>query len=52
MREVAGVDHIGIGGDYDGTAFTPDGLDDVSGYPNLIAELLRPRLVAAPTWPS
>ncbi|MGY0018058.1 dipeptidase [Streptomyces sp. cg35] len=40
MREVAGVDHIGIGGDYDGTAFTPDGLDDVSGYPNLIAELI------------
>ena len=40
MREVAGVDHIGIGGDYDGTAFTPDGLSDVSGYPNLIAELL------------
>jgi membrane dipeptidase len=39
MREVAGVDHVGIGGDYDGTAFTPDGLDDVSGYPNLIAEL-------------
>ncbi len=41
MREVAGVDHIGIGGDYDGTAFLPDGLDDVAGYPNLIAELLR-----------
>ncbi|MEU5158941.1 dipeptidase [Streptomyces sp. NPDC020875] len=40
MRETAGVDHIGIGGDYDGTAFTPAGLDDVSGYPNLIAELL------------
>ncbi|MFD0315409.1 dipeptidase [Streptomyces flavalbus] len=40
MREVAGVDHLGIGGDYDGTAFTPHGLDDVSGYPNLIAELL------------
>ncbi|WP_030216366.1 dipeptidase [Streptomyces sp. NRRL WC-3626] len=40
MREAAGVDHIGIGGDYDGTAFTPDGLNDVSGYPNLIAELL------------
>jgi membrane dipeptidase len=39
MREVAGVDHLGIGGDYDGTAFTPDGLDDVSGYPNLIVEL-------------
>ncbi|GKQ33743.1 dipeptidase [Streptomyces sp. A012304] len=40
MREVAGIDHLGIGGDYDGTAFTPQGLDDVSGYPNLIAELL------------
>ncbi|MVO85866.1 membrane dipeptidase [Streptomyces sp. p1417] len=40
MREAAGIDHIGIGGDYDGTAFTPDGLDDVAGYPNLIAELL------------
>jgi membrane dipeptidase len=40
MREVAGVDHLGIGGDYDGTAFTPDGLNDVSGYPNLLAELL------------
>ncbi|WP_338678291.1 dipeptidase [Streptomyces sp. SCSIO 30461] len=41
MREVAGVDHIGIGGDFDGTAFTPVGLDDVAGYPNLVAELLR-----------
>ncbi|MFF9816333.1 dipeptidase [Streptomyces sp. NPDC014006] len=40
MREVAGIDHLGIGGDYDGTAFTPEGLGDVSGYPNLIAELL------------
>ncbi|MEU6217423.1 dipeptidase [Streptomyces sp. NPDC047022] len=40
MREAAGIDHLGIGGDYDGTAFTPDGLGDVSGYPNLIAELL------------
>ncbi|WP_405751694.1 dipeptidase [Streptomyces sp. NBC_01411] len=40
MREVAGVDHIGIGGDYDGTAFTPAGLEDVAGYPNLIGELI------------
>jgi len=40
MRSVAGVDHIGIGGDFDGTPFTPDGLSDVAGYPNLIAELL------------
>ncbi|MEH6375175.1 dipeptidase [Streptomyces sp. KLMMK] len=41
MREVAGVDHIGIGGDFDGTAFTPVDLADVAGYPNLVAELLR-----------
>ncbi|MEU5424446.1 dipeptidase [Streptomyces olivoreticuli] len=41
MREVAGIDHIGIGGDFDGTAFTPADLADVAGYPNLIAELLR-----------
>ncbi|WP_329253581.1 dipeptidase [Actinoallomurus sp. NBC_01490] len=40
MREVAGIDHLGIGGDFDGTPFTPDGLSDVSAYPNLIAELL------------
>jgi membrane dipeptidase len=40
MRDVAGIDHIGIGGDFDGTTFTPDGLDDVSAYPNLVAELL------------
>ncbi|MGW0738196.1 dipeptidase [Streptomyces sp. NPDC002851] len=41
MREVAGINHLGIGGDFDGTAFVPDGLQDVSGYPNLLAELLR-----------
>ncbi|MFI1799038.1 dipeptidase [Streptomyces sp. NPDC020379] len=41
MRELAGIDHIGIGGDFDGTAFTPSDLPDVSGYPHLIAELLR-----------
>lgn len=40
MREIAGIDHIGVGGDYDGTAFLPQGLEDVSGYPHLIAELL------------
>jgi membrane dipeptidase len=39
MREVAGVDHVGIGGDFDGTAFTPSDLSDVAGYPNLLAEL-------------
>ncbi|GAA0475952.1 dipeptidase [Streptomyces sp. NPDC046215] len=41
MREVAGVDHLGIGGDFDGTPFTPRDLADVAGYPNLIAELLH-----------
>ncbi|MFE4452591.1 dipeptidase [Streptomyces sp. NPDC056796] len=40
MRAVAGIDHIGVGGDYDGTAFLPLGLEDVSGYPLLVAELL------------
>ena len=40
VREVAGVDHIGIGGDYDGVAELPVGLEDVSGYPNLFAALL------------
>ncbi|AQU68404.1 dipeptidase [Streptomyces niveus] len=43
MREVAGIDHIGIGGDFDGTAFTPEGLRDVAGYPNLVAELFARR---------
>ncbi|MFJ4921356.1 dipeptidase [Streptomyces sp. NPDC088725] len=47
MREVAGVDHVGIGGDFDGTAFTPADLSDVAGYPNLIAELLRRKWSAA-----
>jgi membrane dipeptidase len=40
MREVAGIDHLGIGGDFDGTKSTPVGLHDVSDYPNLIAELM------------
>ncbi len=41
VRDVAGVDHVGLGGDYDGVDLLPDGLDDVSCYPNLIAELSR-----------
>ncbi|OLT07274.1 membrane dipeptidase [Pseudonocardia sp. CNS-004] len=40
-REVAGVDHIGIGGDYDGTPELPVGLEDVSRYPALFAALLE-----------
>ncbi|OLF18009.1 dipeptidase [Actinophytocola xanthii] len=39
-REVAGIDHIGIGGDYDGVDALPDGLEDVSGYPALFEALL------------
>lgn len=39
VRDVAGVDHIGIGGDYDGTEELPLGLEDVSGYPRLFAAL-------------
>ena len=39
VREVAGIEHVGLGGDYDGTADLPDGLTDVSCYPALFAEL-------------
>lgn len=39
-REVAGIDHIGIGGDYDGVEALPVGLEDVSTYPALFAALL------------
>ncbi|MVA76531.1 membrane dipeptidase [Auraticoccus sp. F435] len=39
VREVAGVDHVGLGGDYDGCAGLPEGLEDVSGYPRLLDRL-------------
>lgn len=39
IREIAGVDCVGIGGDLDGIGTTPTDLTDVTGYPNLIAEL-------------
>jgi len=39
LREVAGVDHVGLGGDYDGTDYQPKGLEDVSGYPRLLEAL-------------
>jgi membrane dipeptidase len=41
VRDVAGVDHIGLGGDYDGSRFMPVGLEDVSGYPRLFDTLAR-----------
>ena len=40
VRAVAGIDHVGIGGDYDGCDRLPVGLGDVSCYPALFAELL------------
>jgi len=39
VREVAVIEHIGIGGDYDGVAELPAGLEDVSGYPRLLDAL-------------
>jgi len=41
IRDVAGVEHIGLGGDFDGNSQWPVGLSDVSMYPNLFAELIR-----------
>jgi membrane dipeptidase len=41
IRKVAGIDHIGFGGDFDGIETVVQGLEDVSKYPSLIAELLR-----------
>jgi membrane dipeptidase len=41
VRAVAGVDCVGLGGDFDGVGSLPDGLADVTGYPILLAELAR-----------
>ena len=41
IRKVAGIDHVGIGSDFDGFSGPPYGLEDVSKYPDLLAELLR-----------
>jgi membrane dipeptidase len=41
IRKTAGIDHIGLGGDFDGITSVPEGLEDVSKYPSLTAELLR-----------
>jgi membrane dipeptidase len=40
VRKVAGVEHVGLGGDFDGTSDVTVGLEDVSAYPALFAELL------------
>jgi membrane dipeptidase len=41
VRQVAGIDHVGIGSDFDGITSVPLGLEGVGDYPNLFAELLR-----------
>ncbi len=39
VREVAGIEHVGLGGDYDGVEWLPEGLNDVTGYPRLLEAL-------------
>lgn len=41
VRDVAGIDSVGLGADFDGVPFVPEGLEDVATYPNLFAELIR-----------
>ena len=41
VAKVAGYDHVGLGGDFDGIDSTPEGLNGVEDYPNLFAELIR-----------
>lgn len=41
IRRVAGVDHVGLGADYDGVEIAPTGLEGVNGYPALLVELMR-----------
>lgn len=49
IRNLIGIDHVGIGGDYDGVNETPQGLEDVSKYPNLFDRLYQYR-PGEPTW--
>jgi membrane dipeptidase len=41
VRDVAGIDHVGIGSDFDGIESVPEGLEDSSKFPQLFAELIR-----------
>ena len=41
IKKIAGIDHVGFGGDFDGITAVVAGLEDVSCYPQLVAELLR-----------
>jgi membrane dipeptidase len=41
IRKIAGATHVGLGADYDGITETVRGLEDVSKYPDLLAELMK-----------
>ncbi len=41
IAKVAGIDHVGLGSDFDGISITPEGLEDVSCFPHLTQEMLR-----------
>ena len=41
IRKVAGIDHVGLGSDFDGIPEAPQGLEGVDRYPRLLAELMR-----------
>ncbi|HXJ31132.1 MAG TPA: dipeptidase [Gemmatimonadales bacterium] len=41
VRDVAGIDHVGLGSDFDGITSVPAGLENVSKFPDLVAELLK-----------
>jgi membrane dipeptidase len=41
VRKIAGPDHVGVGSDFDGIDTVPEGLEDVSKFPDLFAELIR-----------
>lgn len=41
ISQIAGIDHVGLGSDFDGAALTPDGLSGVDGYPRLLEELMH-----------
>ncbi|XP_047002424.1 dipeptidase 1-like [Schistocerca americana] len=49
IRRVAGVDHVGIGADYDGVDDVPLGLEDVASYPFIFERLMNPK-PGEPTW--
>ena len=41
MREVAGIDHVGLGGDFDGIDALPEGITGVDAYPAILAALMQ-----------